>query len=123
ATALAAIAAITVAVVQGRVARRDIAQDREGRGPPGARGRLDPAANQRSGQCNPSLGGRVCDSAGGVWSYVALTVLSTLVLLVAEARAATLGVWIAKPLASTGFVLTAIAGGALDSSLGRSIVL
>lgn len=54
---------------------------------------------------------------------VALTAVSTVLLLAAEARGSKLGVWIAKPLASTGFVLTAIAAGGLASSFGRWIVL
>ena len=54
-------------------------------------------------------------------------ILSTLVavaaLLASEARGARAGIWIAKPLASTGFVATALAAGATGSSYGRLVLL
>ena len=54
--------------------------------------------------------------------FVALTLVSLVALLVAEFRGSQIGRWIAKPLASTGFVAAAMAGGALDTQYGRWVV-
>ncbi len=45
-----------------------------------------------------------------------LTVLAVAGLLVAEHRDSRAGIWLAKPLASTGFLAVAVAAGALDGS-------
>lgn len=58
-----------------------------------------------------------------MWGCVALTGTSVVALLVAEARGSRLGVWIAKPIAATGFVGAALAAGALDSAYGRWVLL
>jgi uncharacterized membrane protein YhhN len=55
--------------------------------------------------------------------FAALTVLAVLVLLAAAYRDARLGVWIAKPLASTGFVGAALAAGALETPYGRAVLV
>lgn len=60
--------------------------------------------------------------AGILKLAVAHTGLWMGVLLVAEARGSRVGVWIAKPLASTGFVATALAAGALGSPYGRAVL-
>jgi uncharacterized membrane protein YhhN len=53
----------------------------------------------------------------------ACTAVCLLALLVAEWRKSQPGKWVFKPLASTGFVAVALAGGALDSSYGRAILV
>ncbi len=50
------------------------------------------------------------------------TGLAVVALLVAERRAWRPGVWIAKPLAATGFLATALAAGALESDYGRLVL-
>jgi uncharacterized membrane protein YhhN len=52
---------------------------------------------------------------------VALCASCLLLVLIAEHRGASLGVKIAKPLASTGFLLTALGAGAMDSAYGQAI--
>jgi uncharacterized membrane protein YhhN len=52
----------------------------------------------------------------------ALTALAVCALLVAEWQGSRLGIWVAKPAASLGFVSVALLGGALDSAYGRWIV-
>jgi uncharacterized membrane protein YhhN len=54
--------------------------------------------------------------------WILLTWVAVAVLLVSEWRGARAGVWIAKPVASTGFVLAALAAGALDSTYGRFVL-
>ncbi|HTF35933.1 MAG TPA: lysoplasmalogenase [Myxococcota bacterium] len=54
--------------------------------------------------------------------FTGLTLIAVGVLLVAEFRGVRTGVWIAKPLASSGFVAASIASGALESSYGRSVL-
>lgn len=53
--------------------------------------------------------------------FLILTVASLAALLVAEARGSRLGIWIAKPLASLGFLGGALALGALDEPYGVAI--
>lgn len=53
---------------------------------------------------------------------VALTLVSLVLLLLAEARGPETLRWIAKPLASTGFVLVAVAAGAGESAYGRALL-
>jgi uncharacterized membrane protein YhhN len=53
---------------------------------------------------------------------ISLTAVAVALLLVAESRKSRAGIWIFKPLASTGFVLAAIDAGALDSLYGRIIL-
>ncbi len=55
--------------------------------------------------------------------WIALTFLALALLLVAIARGSTAGVWIAKPLASTGFVATALAAGAATTGFGRLMLV
>jgi len=55
--------------------------------------------------------------------FVALTLVALGWLLVAEYRGSRAGIWTWKPIASTGFVATAIAAGALDSAYGRLVVV
>ncbi|MGB0589328.1 MAG: lysoplasmalogenase [Myxococcota bacterium] len=52
---------------------------------------------------------------------VALCAICLLLVLIAEQRGASLGVKIAKPLASTGFLLAALGAGAMDSAYGQAI--
>lgn len=54
--------------------------------------------------------------------FVLLTVAAVGALLVAEWRGSRLGIWIAKPLASTGFLGAALAAGALDTRYGLLIL-
>ncbi len=51
--------------------------------------------------------------------WVLLTVVSLAVLLLATSRGIERANWVAKPLASTGFLGTALAAGALGSTYGR----
>jgi uncharacterized membrane protein YhhN len=53
---------------------------------------------------------------------VAATAAAVACLLIAERRGAPLGVWVAKPVASTGFVALALARGALDDGYGRWVL-
>jgi len=55
--------------------------------------------------------------------WILFTLVATALLLVAEARASHAGRWLWKPLASTGFVATALAGGAWQTTYGRWVVL
>jgi uncharacterized membrane protein YhhN len=52
----------------------------------------------------------------------ALTLGSLAALLFAERRGSRAGVWLAKPLASAGFLWAALAAGALDSGYGRAVL-
>jgi uncharacterized membrane protein YhhN len=54
---------------------------------------------------------------------IALTVASVVALLLAERAGAQRGVAASKPLASLGFIATALAAGALDSSYGVTILI
>ena len=54
--------------------------------------------------------------------WILATLIALALLLVSEARGLRAGVWVWKPLASTGFVATALAAGALDTSYGRWVV-
>ena len=54
---------------------------------------------------------------------VVVTLAALAALLVSEARGLRAGVWLAKPLASTGFVWTALAAGALEGGLYGQTVL
>jgi uncharacterized membrane protein YhhN len=55
---------------------------------------------------------------------IALATLACVVLLVAaEALKRRDWVWLFKPLASTGFIATAVAAGALDSGYGRAVLV
>jgi uncharacterized membrane protein YhhN len=53
---------------------------------------------------------------------ITITLVALAALLLCERRGSQSGVWLAKPLASTGFVLTALAAGALASGYGRAIL-
>ncbi len=50
--------------------------------------------------------------------WILATVVAVALLLLAESRGSRAGVWTWKPLASTGFVATALSAGALDSTYG-----
>ncbi|MBW2244603.1 MAG: hypothetical protein JRH01_21670 [Deltaproteobacteria bacterium] len=50
-----------------------------------------------------------------MWIAISLTLVALIALLVAEYADLPLGIWTAKPLASTGFLLVALAAGALDA--------
>jgi len=54
-------------------------------------------------------------------SFLLLTSASVAALLLAEARGSRTGVWLAKPLASVGFVALALACGAADTPYGRAV--
>jgi uncharacterized membrane protein YhhN len=54
--------------------------------------------------------------------FSVLTLLAVGVLLFAEFRGLRAGVWIAKPVASSGFVAASLAAGALESAYGLSIL-
>lgn len=53
----------------------------------------------------------------------AVTMLAVAVLLVAERRGSRAGVWISKPLASLGFIVTAWLAGAQHSAYGRWLLV
>ena len=55
--------------------------------------------------------------------FVTLTLAAVAALLLAEYVGSTAGVWVCKPLASTGFIATALAAGALDTTYGTVVVL
>jgi uncharacterized membrane protein YhhN len=57
-----------------------------------------------------------------VTPWIALTLAAVAALLVAEFRGSRGGVWIAKPLASTGFLATALAAGAAGSHYGQAVL-
>jgi uncharacterized membrane protein YhhN len=54
---------------------------------------------------------------------IVVTLLALAALLVAEYRASRLGKWLFKPLASAGFIATALVAGALDSVYGQCILI
>jgi uncharacterized membrane protein YhhN len=54
---------------------------------------------------------------------VAITLAALAALLLSEWRGSRTGVWLAKPLASTGFLLTALAAGALSSAYGLTVLV
>jgi uncharacterized membrane protein YhhN len=54
---------------------------------------------------------------------IAGTALAVVALLLAEQANAQRGVWIAKPLASLGFIAVACAAGALESSYGQRVLV
>ena len=55
--------------------------------------------------------------------FALLTLGAVAALLVAEWRGSRIGIWIAKPLASTGFIGAALAAGALDTSYGTLVLV
>lgn len=57
------------------------------------------------------------------FALVAGTALSVMVLLAAERKGSKLGAWIAKPVASAGFIAVACASGAMDSDYGRTVLV
>ena len=57
-----------------------------------------------------------------VLPFIVLTAVAVVALLVAEVKALTSLRWLAKPVASMGFVATAVAGGAGDSLYGRWVL-
>ena len=65
--------------------------------------------------------------SGGVIAAIALTVLAVVALVRAEAKwrigESRMAVWMTKPLASAGFVLTAILAGALNHTFGQLILV
>jgi uncharacterized membrane protein YhhN len=54
---------------------------------------------------------------------IAITLAALGALLYSEWRGSRAGVWLAKPLASTGFLLAALAAGALSSAYGRTVLV
>lgn len=54
--------------------------------------------------------------------WILLTVVALAVLLACERRGLRPGVWVAKPLASAGFLAAALAAGALGSGYGRMVL-
>ncbi len=54
--------------------------------------------------------------------YVALTLFAVATLLVCEHRGFRPGIWVAKPVAASGFIATALAAGALGSFYGRWVL-
>lgn len=56
------------------------------------------------------------------WIWTVLTPAALIGLLIAEYHRSRPGKWLFKPLASAGFVLTALAGGALDTIYGITIL-
>jgi uncharacterized membrane protein YhhN len=54
--------------------------------------------------------------------FLGLTAVAVAALLVAQYRNVRIGVWVAKPVASTGFIGAALAAGALDSSYGKWVL-
>jgi len=57
-----------------------------------------------------------------VLPFILLTVSATAALVISEWNERRNGIWIAKPLASLGFVFVAVSGGALQSLYGRCIL-
>jgi uncharacterized membrane protein YhhN len=58
-----------------------------------------------------------------VQATAALTAIAVAALVWAERRDSTRGKWIAKPIASTGFVVAAASAGALDSRFGQALLV
>lgn len=58
-----------------------------------------------------------------IWTWPVLTLIALALLLIAEYRKNLGGKWLFKPLASAGFVLTALAAGALESLYGVVILV
>jgi uncharacterized membrane protein YhhN len=57
-----------------------------------------------------------------VLAFVALTVASVVALLAFERAGVRAGIWVAKPLAASGFVATGIAAGAASTPYGRWVL-
>ncbi len=57
-----------------------------------------------------------------MFPFVLLTPVAVAGLLYSEATENRRGIWIAKPLASTGFLCVALAAGALDTTYGRLVL-
>jgi uncharacterized membrane protein YhhN len=57
-----------------------------------------------------------------VLALVAATVVAMIGLLFSEYRGLRSGVWVAKPLASTGFIAVALAAGALETPYGLTVL-
>lgn len=57
-----------------------------------------------------------------MWTGAAVTAVALAALLVAEWRGAKRVEWVAKPIASAGFIYAAVAHGALGSAYGRAIL-
>lgn len=51
-----------------------------------------------------------------------VTLVAVIALLVADWRGSPAGIWIAKPLASAGFLAAAVACGAMDTAYGRAVL-
>jgi uncharacterized membrane protein YhhN len=58
-----------------------------------------------------------------VQGLVAATVVALLGLLISEYRGLRSGVWVAKPLASTGFIAVAVAAGAWETPYGMAVLV
>ena len=54
---------------------------------------------------------------------VVATVVAVIGLLLSEYRGSRSGVWVAKPLASTGFIAVAVAAGALETPYGLTVLV
>jgi uncharacterized membrane protein YhhN len=57
-----------------------------------------------------------------VVGFIALTIASVVALLAFERVGARAGIWVAKPLAATGFVATGLAAGAASTPYGRWVL-
>ena len=58
-----------------------------------------------------------------VLALAAATAVAVVALLFSEYRGSRSGVWVAKPLASTGFVVVAVAAGALETTYGLMVLV
>ena len=54
--------------------------------------------------------------------FTAATVVAVIGLLFSEYRGSRSGIWVAKPLASTGFIAVAVAAGALETPYGLAVL-
>lgn len=54
---------------------------------------------------------------------VIVTAVAVLGLLIANARQSTRGVWLTKPVAATGFIVTAVASGAMETTYGIVVLV
>jgi len=57
-----------------------------------------------------------------IWPFITLTIAGLSGVLAAHRHGSQLGLWLCKPVASSGFVATALFSGALDSTFGTLIL-
>ena len=62
-------------------------------------------------------------SYAALWPYYLLVLAGLIVTLISRQRGLRIGIWVAKPIASGGFIAVALVAGALDSSYGQAVLV